>query len=175
VAYQLVLRDDIYPATSHNRQQQQEQVQQPPQQKEQQQQQSLEQYLPSPTTAPIPEKLVEENERNKTSQDSAAAVVTAPRKGGKPPELPPKPKFTSAMLSNHKNFMDNSNLRKNSANNYSRSNSVNYGSKTLVNNRLHSESNLASLQATKLPSMPSSVSISSTGSGRAPLAAKDEL
>ena len=175
VAYQLVLREDIYPAIGH--QQQEEPLQQLQQQQEEQRQpQQEQQQQPAPLVLPNPEKLLEEDKERKVSLTSDATVIAAPRKGGKPPELPPKPKFVGTALLNHKNFMENSNLRNSTVNNHTQSNSsISGSSKTLVDNRLRSESNLASLQASKLPSMPSSMSISSTGSGRAPLAAKDEL
>lgn len=88
---------------------------------------------------------------------------TKPRPiGPKPTVLPPKPKLGTALLHS-----------KTSQHARSHSSIDAMAKKTIADARLQSESNLAGLAAAANTS--SSVSVSSNGSGRAPLAAKDEL
>ncbi|KAK4014538.1 hypothetical protein OUZ56_027060 [Daphnia magna] len=107
-------------------------------------------------------------------------VVDPNRKiGPKPTVLPPKPKLGTALLHQRPGGQGISHARSHSS--VDGMPVASGAASAMIETRLHSESNLASLQASNRPtnatmiSHPSSTSVSSIGSGRAPLAAKDEL
>jgi hypothetical protein len=93
--------------------------------------------------------------------------------------LPPKPKLGTTLLNQRPSNHSISHARSHSSVDGMPVSSG--AASAMTETRLLSESNLASLQASNRPtnatmiSLSSSASISSTGSGRAPLAAKDEL
>lgn len=107
-------------------------------------------------------------------------VVDPNRKiGPKPTVLPPKPKLGTALLHQRPGSQGISHARSHSS--VDGMPVASGAASAMIETRLHSESNLASLQTSNRPtnatmiSHPSSTSVSSIGSGRAPLAAKDEL
>ncbi|XP_057381430.1 ankyrin repeat and SAM domain-containing protein 1A-like [Daphnia carinata] len=107
-------------------------------------------------------------------------VVDPNRKiGPKPTVLPPKPKLGTALLHQRPGTQGISHARSHSS--VDCMPVASGAASAMIETRLQSESNLASLQASNRPtnatmiSHPSSTSVSSIGSGRAPLAAKDEL
>ena len=189
VAYQLVLREGsfILPETSKKQEPAAaaaEKKREPPEVDA-----VKSENTPAVVAAPTGEKAAEAASATATP----VKATEAPRRSGKPPELPPKPKLI--LSQNHIKNPSGSvsgtpsetvsetgarSLKSSQNYNHARSYSaidcaLSRPRKVLTENRLQSESNLAGLQTSKMPSMPSSVSIASSGSGRAPLAAKDEL
>ncbi len=152
-----------------------------------------------------PPAAVNNNNNNNNGKPVIAAKPTAldpARKiGPKPTVLPPKPKLGTALFNQQRSSSSSSSAGGGGGGggnsiSHARSHSSVDGVPTassgaasaMVETRLLSESNLSSLQASRQPpnmnpggssaamiSAPSSASVSSTGSGRAPLAAKDEL
>jgi hypothetical protein len=201
VAYQLVLRQEIYSPSNENSSQSSFPAPlNPPVQQRSSSPLSVPELSTSSTTAVVTQP------NNNAAEEAAVAVVpvavipTAPstaatnnkppgvgrfivdpaRKiGPKPTVLPPKPKLGTTLLNQRPSNHSISHARSHSSVDGMPVSSG--AASAMTETRLLSESNLASLQASNRPtnatmiSLSSSASISSTGSGRAPLAAKDEL
>lgn len=144
VAYQLVLRQEIYSPSKDEDSSQMDMIR-------------------PVRTVTEPAKTIN---NNKNPVDGARKI------GPKPTVLPPKPKLGMGGLKQRSSSNNISHARSHSS-----VDRVLAAPSPMAETRLHSESNLASLQAKPaINSAPSSASVSSTGSGRlAPLAAKDEL
>ncbi|XP_046655890.1 ankyrin repeat and SAM domain-containing protein 1A-like [Daphnia pulicaria] len=188
VAYQLVLRQEIYSPSSENSSQPSVPA---PLNKAPVQQRSSSPPLAEPvlSTPKAIEAVAVPAAVNPAAPSAVSAtnnkpagrfVVDPARKiGPKPTVLPPKPKLGTALLNQRPSSHGISHARSHSS--VDGMPVASGAASAMMETRLLSESNLASLQASNRPtiatmiSLPSSASISSTGSGRAPLAAKDEL
>ena len=182
VAYQLVLRQEIYSPTCNGDSSQLIPTNATPL--------CVVPLSPAPTVAPVvpaaePVVGAAANNNKKPVIAAKPLVLDPGRKiGPKPTVLPPKPKLGTTLFNQQRPGSGGSNSISH-ARSHSSVDGVPASSgaaSAMVETRLLSESNLASLQArpvTNAPasmiSAPSTASVSSTGSGRAPLAAKDEL
>jgi hypothetical protein len=192
VAYQLVLRQEIYSPSSENSSQ--PSVAAPLNNAPVQQRSSSPPLaVPVLSTSTTPPKTTEAvaipaavnpaapSAVSATNNKPAGRFVVDPARkiGPKPTVLPPKPKLGTALLNQRPSSHGISHARSHSS--VDGMPVASGAASAMMETRLLSESNLASLQASNRPtiatmiSLPSSASISSTGSGRAPLAAKDEL
>jgi hypothetical protein len=192
VAYQLVLRQEIYSPSSENSSQ--PSVAAPLNNAPVQQRSSSPPLaVPVLSTSTTPPKTTEAvaipaavnpaapSAVSATNNKPAGRFVVDPARkiGPKPTVLPPKPKLGTALLNQRPSSHGISHARSHSS--VDGMPVASGAASAMTETRLLSESNLASLQASNRPtiatmiSLPSSASISSTGSGRAPLAAKDEL
>ena len=95
--------------------------------------------------------------------------------GPKPTVLPPKPKLGTALLNKRPPGASVGISHARSHSSVDRVLSSSTGGGGMTETRLQSESNLASLQAASNGGIPTSSSVTSMSSSRAPLAAKDEL
>lgn len=179
VAYQLVLRQEMTnPSNDHESSQLksncQSNVQTPS---------AINAPVPTAVTSPVaPEPAVTTvNNNNKVIGVRPTVAADPTRKiGPKPTVLPPKPKLGTILFKQRPTGSNSISHARSHSSVDGVLGSSSGASSAMIETRLLSESNLASLQGSNRPtstmaSHPSTTSVTSTGSGRAPLAAKDEL
>ena len=139
--------------------------------------------VPTAVTSPVaPEPAVTTvNNNNKVIGVRPTVAADPTRKiGPKPTVLPPKPKLGTILFKQRPTGSNSISHARSHSSVDGVLGSSSGASSAMIETRLLSESNLASLQGSNRPtstmaSHPSTTSVTSTGSGRAPLAAKDEL